>query len=43
MMNITDKYDVIVIGAGIGDLTCGAFLAKDGLSMRCRPNMIWLT
>ena len=32
-MNIKDKYDVIVIGAGIGGLTCGAFLAKEGLSV----------
>jgi all-trans-retinol 13,14-reductase len=28
-----DKYDVIVIGAGIGGLTCGAFLAKEGKSV----------
>ena len=32
-MGIKDKYDVIVIGAGIGGLTCGAFLAKEGLSV----------
>ncbi len=32
-MNIKDKYDVVVIGAGIGGLTCGAFLAKEGLSV----------
>lgn len=32
-MNIKDKYDVIVIGAGIGGLTCGALLAKKGLSV----------
>jgi all-trans-retinol 13,14-reductase len=32
-MNIKDKYDVIVIGAGIGGLTCGALLAKEGLSV----------
>ena len=32
-MDIKDKYDVIVIGAGIGGLTCGAFLAKEGLSV----------
>jgi phytoene dehydrogenase-like protein len=30
-MNTKDKYDVIVIGAGIGGLTCGALLAKQGL------------
>jgi all-trans-retinol 13,14-reductase len=28
-----EKYDVVVIGAGIGGLTCGAFLAKKGLSV----------
>jgi all-trans-retinol 13,14-reductase len=33
MMNIKDKYDVVVIGAGIGGLTCGAYLAKAGLGV----------
>jgi all-trans-retinol 13,14-reductase len=33
MTNIKDKYDVVVIGAGIGGLTCTAFLAKEGLSV----------
>jgi phytoene desaturase len=28
---MTEKYDVIVIGAGIGGLTCGAYLSKAGL------------
>ncbi|MEW6605975.1 MAG: NAD(P)/FAD-dependent oxidoreductase [bacterium] len=28
-----DNYDVIVIGAGIGGLTCGTFLAKEGISV----------
>jgi all-trans-retinol 13,14-reductase len=32
-VGIKDKYDVIVIGAGIGGLTCGAYLAKAGLSV----------
>ncbi len=27
-----DTYDVVVIGAGIGGLTCGGILAKNGLS-----------
>jgi all-trans-retinol 13,14-reductase len=27
------KYDVVVIGAGIGGLTCGALLAKEGLGV----------
>lgn len=31
-MNAKDKYDVIIIGAGMGGLTCGALLAKEGLS-----------
>jgi all-trans-retinol 13,14-reductase len=33
MINIKDKYDVVVIGAGIGGLTCGSLLAKEGLSV----------
>ena len=32
-MNIKEEYDVVVIGAGIGGLTCGALLAKEGLSV----------
>jgi flavin-dependent dehydrogenase len=32
VIKVKDKYDVIVIGAGIGGLTCSAFLAKEGLS-----------
>ena len=28
---MTDRYDVIVIGGGIGGLTCGAYLSKAGL------------
>ncbi|BBO74239.1 amine oxidase [Desulfosarcina widdelii] len=28
-----NQYDVVVIGAGIGGLTCGAFLAKEGMSV----------
>jgi all-trans-retinol 13,14-reductase len=28
-----DRYDAVVIGAGIGGLTCGALLAKNGLSV----------
>lgn len=30
---VKNQYDVVVIGAGIGGLTCGAFLAKEGLSV----------
>jgi all-trans-retinol 13,14-reductase len=33
MADLKDRYDAIVIGAGIGGLTCGAFLAKAGLSV----------
>ena len=33
MINLKDRYDAVVIGAGIGGLTCGAFLAKEGLSV----------
>jgi all-trans-retinol 13,14-reductase len=29
-MDIKERYDVIVIGAGLGGLTCGALLAKNG-------------
>ncbi|MFQ6016030.1 MAG: phytoene desaturase family protein [Anaerolineae bacterium] len=28
-----DSYDVIVVGAGLAGLTCGALLAKDGMSV----------
>lgn len=30
---IEDMYDVIIIGAGIGGLTCGCYLAKDGMKV----------
>ena len=33
MIKVKDKYDVVVIGAGIGGLTCGALLAKEGFSV----------
>jgi all-trans-retinol 13,14-reductase len=33
MASLKDRYDVVVIGAGIGGLTCGALLAKAGLSV----------
>jgi all-trans-retinol 13,14-reductase len=32
-MSMKERYDVIVIGAGIGGLTSGALLAKEGLSV----------
>ncbi len=28
-----DEYDVIIIGAGIGGLTCGCYLAKAGMKV----------
>ncbi len=27
---VSDNYDVIIIGAGMGDLSCGAWLAHKG-------------
>ena len=30
---LQDKYDVIVVGAGIGGITAGALLANKGLSV----------
>ncbi len=33
MADLKDKYDVVVVGAGIGGLTCGALLAKEGLDV----------
>ncbi len=33
MANLKDNYDVIVIGGGMGGLTCGTLLAKQGLDV----------
>lgn len=33
MSNLKERYDVVVIGAGLGGLTCGALLAKGGLDV----------
>jgi phytoene dehydrogenase-like protein len=33
MGELKDKYDVIVVGAGMGGLTCGALLARQGNSV----------
>lgn len=33
MNKICDRYDVIIIGAGIGGLVCGCYLAKGGLKV----------
>ena len=30
---IDSKYDVIIIGAGIGGLVCGCYLAKAGMKV----------
>ena len=28
-----EKYDVIIVGSGVGGLTCASLLAKDGLKV----------
>ena len=33
MTELKDSYDVIVVGAGMGGLTCGALLARQGNSV----------
>ena len=33
MNKIDDKYDVIIVGAGIGGLVCGCYLAKAGMKV----------
>lgn len=33
MAKIDDKYDVVIIGAGIGGLVCGCYLAKAGMKV----------
>jgi len=33
MINLKDSYDVVVIGAGMGGLTCGALLTKEGMDV----------
>jgi len=33
MAELKDRYDVIVVGAGMGGLTCGALLARQGKSV----------
>ena len=33
LSKISDKYDVIIIGAGIGGLVCGCYLAKAGVKV----------
>ena len=32
--NFDEEYDVVIIGAGIGGLTCGAYLAKQGRKVK---------
>lgn len=32
-MNTSDKYDVVIIGSGLGGLLCGAILCKEGLQV----------
>ena len=31
--SLKDKYDAIIIGSGIGGLTCGCYLAKGGMKV----------
>ncbi|MGA1839989.1 MAG: phytoene desaturase family protein [bacterium] len=31
--SLEDKYDVIIIGAGIGGLTCGCYLVREGMKV----------
>jgi all-trans-retinol 13,14-reductase len=33
MANLKSNYDVVVVGGGMGGLTCGALLAKEGLDI----------
>ncbi len=33
LTSLKEKYDVIIIGAGVAGLTCGCYLAKNGLSV----------
>ncbi|MDP3791294.1 MAG: NAD(P)/FAD-dependent oxidoreductase [Candidatus Omnitrophota bacterium] len=33
MNKLSDKYDVVIIGAGIGGLVCGCYLAKGGMKV----------
>lgn len=33
MGDLKDRYDLVIIGAGMGGLTCGGLLAKEGLSV----------
>jgi len=33
MSRISDKYDVVIVGAGIGGLVCGCYLVKNGLKV----------
>lgn len=33
MNKLYDKYDVVIIGAGVGGLVCGCYLAKGGLKV----------
>lgn len=33
MHKMTEKYDIVIVGSGLGGLLCGAFLAKEGRSV----------
>ena len=32
-MKLKDEYDIVIIGSGLGGLTAGVTLAKEGLSV----------
>lgn len=35
MTDIKDRYDVVIVGGGIGGLTSGALLARQGMAWTC--------
>ena len=37
-----EEYDVVVIGSGIGGLTCSAFLVKSGRRVKVFERNLWL-
>ena len=33
MTKLNNKYDIVIIGAGVGGLACGCYLAKSGFKV----------